>query len=419
MFGQVLDKFDAWFGRSFLIASYFPSLIFTLVNGALLYLTVPATRPPLQQFWSNAAAEKSIDLLIALALVAVFAYAVTPLIQIVTDLLEGAYLPQWLAEIVVIDESLRQEKDAEQQQESMGRYERLPEADKILDRLAAARRAGAELQAVWDAAAIRAAAELMEELHVRFYQRKPIPETDLQRAADLLQHALRHNCAENDQLFKQTSTSDREASKQLGGLHDWFANVLVPYTRTIVVDRWEHAIRDPYERAVQASLAPTYLGNKAAALQRYCKLRYGIHFNSFWPRFQLAIKDANLKTAIATSKTQLDFTVLMFALACVTTVGWTLLIGAVGTDIRVFAGVVCIGGFACAFAIRSVRWSYAAFASVVRASIDMARFDVLDALRIALPDSIRKEGPLWKQVSTLLVEHDSTVDIALKHLSKS
>ena len=43
MFGQVLEKLDSWFGRSFLLASYFPWLIFAVANAVMAEFMAPET----------------------------------------------------------------------------------------------------------------------------------------------------------------------------------------------------------------------------------------------------------------------------------------------------------------------------------------------------------------------------------------
>ena len=138
-------------------------------------------------------------------------------------------------------------------------------------------------------------------------------------------------------------------------------------------------------------------------------------FNSFWPLFQLALKDEKLKAAIINAKTQLDFSVMMLTLACITALGWTMALGLwCGDDVRLFLCFVGLGALACWYSLHTVHWTYAAFASVVRASIDMARFDVLDRLRISTPGTLLAERLLWDQVKRLIVAHDLSEDIAFK-----
>ena len=62
-----------------------------------------------------------------------------------------------------------------------------------------------------------------------------------------------------------------------------------------------------------------------------------------------------------------------------------------------------------------VHASYGEFAEVVRAAIDLRRFDVLAALRYALPSSAAQEKRCWVAVQRLSLFDEHAANAALRH----
>src|SRR5438874_551912 len=100
MFGQVLDKVSSYFGPGFLVARYFPWLICVAVNVAIACIEFPAVRAFIVQEYNALAGSKALDLAIALIGIAIVAYAMGPFIQAVTAFLEGAWIPDWMAQFL-------------------------------------------------------------------------------------------------------------------------------------------------------------------------------------------------------------------------------------------------------------------------------------------------------------------------------
>ncbi len=79
MFSQVLDKLDSWLGRSFLLARYFPWLLFAGANLLLAAAEFPDIRTLLASEYSNITSSgKIVDSALAFGVVAVVAYTLSP-----------------------------------------------------------------------------------------------------------------------------------------------------------------------------------------------------------------------------------------------------------------------------------------------------------------------------------------------------
>ena len=426
MFGLVLDKLDGWFGRPFLLSAYFPTLLFALTNAALVYGCFPSTRPTLLSLLQDTTVGKTFDIAAFLAVVAVLAYAISPLVQIMINALEGRYIPDRLASLLVISESLRQERAFDEQQEFLQRRPVESEAKRLRRLLGEARDAGARHGAIRNLGAIERVGKHMTRLHRLFLMRQEIPAGDIAACVAELDEALRTNCAERGRLgmaeaasgYVPVSEQEFDAATRLHEYSHWFTTVALPYSAAIVEARQELSPADPYDRYGLPTLLPTRLGNAAAELKRYCKRRYEIDYDSFWPLFQIAIKEPNIRDAIVGSKTQLDFAVLLFTLALATGLGWTLLLGVwAGDDVLAFLGIFAGSAVAVWYALQAVHWTHASYASVVRAAIDASRFDVLAALRIAPPASLAEEKPIWRMVARLQAA-GQVDDIAWTHPSR-
>jgi hypothetical protein len=78
MFGQVLDKLDTWVGRSFLLASFFPFLIFLGANALMGQVMTPELTKYVMSSFSDYGPISGLAVWIAAA--AAVAYVTDPLI---------------------------------------------------------------------------------------------------------------------------------------------------------------------------------------------------------------------------------------------------------------------------------------------------------------------------------------------------
>ena len=148
---------------------------------------------------------------------------------------------------------------------------------------------------------------------------------------------------------------------------------------------------------------PTRLGNIGAAMRFYAETRYQMSLDVFWPRLQRAIQeDDKLFSTMQDAKIQLDLFVSCTWLATLFALIWIPWLTAAGTDWITFllawmaAPVVAWGSYHLACV------SYQGFAQVVRAAIDVQRFQLLKELHLALPPGLDEERDLWRRLGDWL-----------------
>ena len=169
----------------------------------------------------------------------------------------------------------------------------------------------------------------------------------------------------------------------------------------------------------ERELAPTRLGNDAAALRSYCETRYGIQFELFWPQFLLVIqKDAKMADAIAMAKVQLDFSILSLTLTTISTLIWIGVIARWGHSLWTAGLVLVLGPLAIGLWLYIVHTSYSSFAEVARSAIDLRRFLVLEELRRPLPVSTDAEKQIWENSARLALLDEHGANVAFRHPPK-
>lgn len=416
MFGQVLDKLGSWFGQSFLLARYFPWLLFACANLLLAAVEFPEVRAfLLAEYGRVAASDKVLNLFLALAGVAVVAYTISPAIQPITRLLEGENLWRWIAEPLLLGHARRVESLAARGREAFRHRAGLPESEAILLRLADLRAAGALRKTVTDTATIKAAETEIDKLQALRYLNRPIGNHDLNVAVQALSEALRLNCADLSALKPPVSEQTYSCAQKLDGLQRLMTEVLAPYAVEIAQRKEARAYLARESLFSGAELAPTRLGNDVAALRSYCDTRYGMDFDFFWPRLQLVMKDLKIAEKLATAKIQVDFSILSLTLSVLFTVVWLFILGCWGTSFVSLMLVVVFGPPVIGLWLWMVHESYSAFAELVRGAIDVSRFDLLQMLRRPLPASTEAELKVWEQTARLLVLNEHDVDVTFKH----
>lgn len=411
MFGTVLEKLSGWFGQSFLLARFFPCLVFAVANAGIAYGAFPSIRPWLRTALADAAASNMAGyLLLALGTLAVVAYTLSPFVRIAVELLEGNWMlapgasvpSRWLGERLVAAQSERLDDLTKSETELFRNRASLPTRAAIRSRLAKALAVGEALREVPYPEIIREAKEKVDALLVLRRYRRSIAARELEDAVALVADALRLNCATPRALLASASDDDRRDADTLAGLQRTLVSVLVPYARDIAEDNESRVVDRKDQVFARAELAPTRFGNLSAALRSYCKTRYGIEFGYFWPRFLLAMqKDQTLGPAIAGANIQVEFAVVSLALTALSVALWLVLF------IRFFEGplplflVAALGPPAVGFWQRVMEASYKEYADIVRSAIDLGRFELLGALRQPLPPTLDGERQAWDRLARL------------------
>jgi hypothetical protein len=112
---------------------------------------------------------------------------------------------------------------------------------------------------------------------------------------------------------------------------------------------------------------------------------------------------------------QLEFSVLSLWLSLILIGTWFVTLYVFDRTPWTF-GLVALGGPVLLTArLWMVRESYAAFAELVRGTIDLSRFDLLQARRRPLPTSPQQERAAWDEVTRLLRLNETNGDVNYTH----
>jgi hypothetical protein len=425
MFGQVLDKLSTWFGQGFLLSVFFPWLIFAVANLAMVGGTFASADAYLLKYLDNVAGNQALAIIGSLAAVGVGAYMSSPLLQVLTEILEGKYIPlQLVAEVLTRRQAVRLRRLAEQNQAFLLDRQYVRRLPNIAQRLREARLAGIAARSNGDPDAITRAGDTLRPLREKCEMNRYITSSELIAAAERLFMALHHNCSDAAQLRPSANACEIARSKKLGDLHRQMVNEVLPGARRIADRNFDSIAAERArlfatsdDEEMSADLQPTRLGNDAAALRSYCDTRYGFEFEFLWPRFLISIqKNSELSSAIVKAKIQLDFAVVLFWLTLLFVIVWLPLLTIYGKSLVVLLVVAGLAPFAATGSLRLVHASYSAFAEIVRSAIDTNRFVLLQALQRALPVSTQDEKIVWGQVVQLLRLAEK-IDTTFKHPS--
>jgi hypothetical protein len=419
MFGQVLDKLDNYFGRSFLVARYFPWLLCVASNLAIASIEFPDVRAHLLDEYTALAVNpvsKAIDFALVMLTIWVVAYATAPLVQIITEVLEGDWITgRWasVAQLFIASQADRREMLDDKYWSAFDHRNEMPKLEAVEAQWKRDRSTGAKLRAIQSRPAIEQAKKLIERLRAQRWLNQPVSRDDFHEIDGALSVALRHNCAEIGLLH---NPDDIAWARKLHELHDEMVRVLAPYVLDISEQIEYRAQLQRDREFAKTELAPTRLGNDAAALRSYCDTRYGISFDLFWPRFLLLInKDDKSGDALTTAKIQLDFSILTWALTLLSTLIWAVVIMLRGHSLWTFLIVYLLGPAVVAVWLHIVHASYGAFADLARSSVDLNRFQVLDALRRPLPPSTDAEKKIWEDFTRSAALGERKPNVTFRH----
>jgi hypothetical protein len=416
MFGTVLDKLGSYFGRPFLLSRCFPWLICLVVNLLIASIEFSQARAFVETEYAGAITTKAFDFVAALIAIGGLAYATSPIVLAMTEFLEGGWIGGVAARFLVPFEAARRERLGDKYQELLSRTAILQDPDEVVRRLRRERAVGARLRRVLDVKAIDRAEKLANELKTRRWLNRQIDAKELDALLEALSLALRSNCANVADLWDDAG-NDRKNAERLSLIHLQTVDDLAPYAPDIGEQlKFREKMRLSREFA-QIQLAPTKLGNSAAALRDYCESRYGIAFEAFWPRFLLIIaaKNDNVSDAIVAAKIQLDFSILCLTLTVASLASWIGVLWFSGRSLWTAAVIFIVGPALAWVWLSIVQSSYAAFAEVARSAVDLNRFDLLDSLHLPLPQGSEDEAGIWQKFAELALLNEKTTPVTYRN----
>jgi uncharacterized Tic20 family protein len=406
MFEQVLEKLDSWVSRSFVLSSFFPLLIFLFVNATMALWLIPEASRPISYIFSSKFGPISI-LAAFLVAAAALAYVTDPLVDLLTRLLEGEFLPSAIKGWLATDQTKQvQELDEEEQRLARLRVQIFQKKETITDDLSQARAGGVAIGAMRNPQLIDKAKAKIDDLSARRDRQDEISGQELEDAKKPLVDALGSNFADQD--------SEVTASQTLHLLHGSMLQ-LIEYAQKKAVHEHSRASDERQQRFALHELPSTRLGNDAAALRGFFDTRFQFNFDFVWPLVLLVLQnDQKTTEAIANSKQKIDFCIRLLMYTVLFTVLW-LIVCAIAVDSELIVIAVGTGGLVLtALWLTILHTTYRSFAELVRSVVILKRFDVLSALRQPLPRTWLAEKDAWKRISNQL-QWGADADIAYEH----
>jgi hypothetical protein len=387
----LLDKLTALLPKYFIIGAFVPVLIFGFLNSILLYQCSETFRDWVRsQGLTKSTLFTSTAILVGLAVVA---YLLSALNVFMREILEGKHIANTRLNDYL--ESLQRKNVSKLEDEYRDARDQGLQisGNKAAwqDAMVAAAQKGLTTGANnYDGSSSTAAKELIG-LRDKRAKAQTIGPTEISHAVNALNSELSTN---NIKLAHQNGvpTLSRDRADLLN---------LMDYA----IDAWSAREIRAFNRRNRFGIdeiAATRLGNVAQSIQAYGITRYGLNTDTFWARLQpiIASKNADFYKGIQDAKTQLDFLVACFWLAILST-AWLVPLFFMTTNIVLFfmIAIGCPGAAWLCYALAVE--SYVVFAELVRTSIDLYRFNLLQALRITMPNGVRAERELWLNLQRL------------------
>ena len=150
-------------------------------------------------------------------------------------------------------------------------------------------------------------------------------------------------------------------------------------------------------------LAPTAMGNIAESIRSYASSRYEMNLDPFWSRLQKVLSvDDKFYSSLVDAKTQLDFMISLFWLTVCLTAAWSVALVYLRRSILAFLLVAIVGPVLSVLWYKIALQNYRAFADILRSSIDLYRFDLLDSLHVRWPNGTDQERRTWGTLNQII-----------------
>jgi hypothetical protein len=204
----------------------------------------------------------------------------------------------------------------------------------------------------------------------------------------------------NRLLASELAQTSPTAVKKLADIRDGLSGMLVPAGLGMAERELFRRIakRNSNYPKDQMSIGPSRLANIQEAQRDNLAQSYGIDIAVFWSSLQkIATGDDKFAAILDNSKTRLDFSVALAAVAATFTLGWILLYGLWGSSTIIYVCVSIGAALATVVARQLVLLNYQSFAETVRTTVELFRFELLKSMHISLPldSAIEKQTWTW------------------------
>jgi hypothetical protein len=405
-FSALIDKLSTLVSKAYLFSAFIPVLVFSFVNGALLWFHSLTFHR-----WASAQIGQPSAFMLACVAVglAVAAYMLVSVNTFLREVLEGKHL---------LFDGLRSYLLARQQRElddavtryTTARDDRLDISGSIpgwREALSLAAFAGInDHPGVNNYDASHDVAQRLQALVRKFASAEPIGFGELSQIVQDLVAVLK----ENDENVKGPTDPPAAESSRLQADRFYLIEMCDRVKANLVAED-----RFLMERQFRFGFTaePTAMGNISSSVYAWAMIRYSMDIAAFWSRLQPGLQaDANFYTVLQDAKVQVDFLVACCWLTALTWLAWMMALLFVATSLGVWLGVALVGPLLAYFFYLLTVTSYAAFADLMRTSVDLYRFSVLRAMHIPLPKGIRQERHTWRALQNVTVFGEDDVELS-------
>jgi len=415
MLTSLLERLTTLVSKYFLIGYFIPVMVFGFLSGAIFYHSFTWFRE-----WAKPEISGTVKIFDAGAVLvglSVVSYLLSTVSVFLREALEGKHL---IERLPPLDLYLRSRQEAKlknfQNQYSQARNEYAAilegklEWQQELAKSSKTGRSDAKDRNAYDPSNSAAAKELTR-LREEIASSRPPTAASLRKATDEMKTEL----AKNDSSVVDTVTGRKPLWEDRGNLIRIFEDA---------EDAWAarelHAFSEIQSGFGIGYVASTAMGNVAQSMQAYALTRYQMNLNTFWGRMQPGMQgNKDFYSQLQDTKVQLDFLVSCTWLCASSSVLWmtTLLIS--GSSAILFAAAAIGGPLASYFLYFLATKNYSVFAELVRTGVDLFRFQLLQALHIALPNGIRDERATWAALQKVSTFGSEVVDLSYQHGPRS
>lgn len=411
MLGTLLEKLGTLLPKNFLIATFFPMLIFSSANAGMLYWTSASFRQwggRILGLDTGKQALVGFGLLLALT---VSAYIFSTLNLFLRQLLEGEYLGRALRGELIAGQQRRLDEKEGVRKEDRRRRRELRRAEAWIPKLKDARVEGNGKDAQCSYPAKNPTSDKVAQLSDKKARHELIEVVELKTAVDLLIEQLAKSPVDQ----REPGAPDLEDKKRLDVDHN-ILHAIIYYVLSYADNEYSASFNDVEFNYSSYRLAPTAMGNIAESARGYARSRYSLNLDPFWLRMQKIIQsDEQFYAMLVDAKTQLDFLISLFWLTALFTTIWVIALVAWRGSLVLFL-VIGIGGpLLLVLWYRIALQNYRAFADLLRASIDLYRLKLLGALHIRLPIGTAQERQIWTDLNQIIGFGDAEKEISYKH----
>lgn len=411
MFSQILSAFRGFFSRAFWFGNFLPVAVVAAMHMALITIVFPGTLPIWK--WLNADAGNTVTgFTLLVAALVVLAYALSPMVPVARELLDGRLLPNFVHFRLRRDRVKAWHRDRRARDAAKDTYGQLDKIEKDgIEHMRKARDDGTALQAASNRAAIDEAGRAVASFrNAMLFGRLP-DQAVAQAACDAAVAALRANDAD----YAGPDARQRGNARQLTKLQAELSLLLRRATADAHYryDRFD-SLASPLELDKYQA---TRVGDARWLSERYAKTAYDVPHDYLWPRLQLVMgdEDKGFPQKLSDAQSLIAFSVLALVLSATVPAAWLPILVVTQHTPWLFLGIGIATPFVLRFFYEMVVQSQYAFGRLVRGAVDQYRIDLLTkTLHQPFPATLSAERALWEKLQSL-EKKDNRVELVYDH----